>query len=169
MHWTEVPGWLTKAEGDQLRELARGKRVLELGSYLGRSTVAMAEVALEVVSLDWHGGDDGTGPANTLASFRANLASLAVAEFVTVMVGRIEDRSHELDDHSFDLVFIDSAHDERSVERDTAVARRVVKPGGVIAYHDWQYPSVQRGSGISGRVHLVDSLAWIEVEGPRGP
>ena len=37
-----VRGWLTQAEGDKLARLAEGKKVLEIGSYCGRSTIAMA-------------------------------------------------------------------------------------------------------------------------------
>src|SRR5258708_4656047 len=41
----EVCGWLTDAEGRKLAELAADKRVLEIGSCEGRSTICMAQVA----------------------------------------------------------------------------------------------------------------------------
>src|SRR5262249_28176496 len=51
-HAEGVPGWLSYAEGRALWELARGKRVLELGRFHGRSTVVLAQSAREVVSVD---------------------------------------------------------------------------------------------------------------------
>ena len=40
-----IRGWLTRREAECLQDYARGKSVLEIGSYAGRSTVAMATVA----------------------------------------------------------------------------------------------------------------------------
>src|ERR1700730_14525863 len=56
----EVPGWLTEPEGRKLAELSRGKRVLELGTYLGRSAICIAQTAVNLLTIDWHQGDDGT-------------------------------------------------------------------------------------------------------------
>src|SRR4029077_15222095 len=45
-------GWFTWEECDLLADWARDKLILELGVYLGRSTVAMARTARHVVSVD---------------------------------------------------------------------------------------------------------------------
>lgn len=45
-----------------------------------------------------------------------------------------------------DLVFIDAAHDYASVRKDIASWWPLVKPGGILAGHDWnhRWPSVER-------------------------
>jgi hypothetical protein len=61
----DIPGWLHHAEGKALAEMARGKRVLEVGSYCGLSTVCMARTAKHVVSVDPHDGRGTTAPQAT--------------------------------------------------------------------------------------------------------
>ncbi|HEY7154088.1 MAG TPA: hypothetical protein VH575_09050, partial [Gemmataceae bacterium] len=48
----EMSGWLTLDEGQLLYEQAAGRRVLELGTALGRSTVCLAQSARQVVTID---------------------------------------------------------------------------------------------------------------------
>lgn len=157
--WRDIPGWLTGAEGEALAALAAGRIVLEVGSYLGRSTAAMAASAALVVSIDRHTGDEGTGPADTWAGFRANLAALGLDG--RVVAHRAEAGDVPLTEGLYDLAFIDASHDEASVRRDAGLARRAVRPGGVIAFHDWDYPSVRAGAGpVGAPLGRVDSLAW---------
>lgn len=53
-----------------------------------------------------------------------------------------------------DFVFLDAAHDEQSVRDDIAAWRRVIKPGGWIAGHDYQ----PDGGHWKGVVNAVDSI-----------
>lgn len=163
MTWLQLPGWLTTAEGLALQRLAANKTVLELGSYLGRSTVCMADVAHHVTSVDWHRGDADTGPADTLAEFLANLHACGAAGKVLAIVQAIE--SFTFDAPIYDLVFVDASHDAVSVLQHTRLALRAVKPGGVIAWHDAHYDSVQQAIRACGLAptDMVDSLAWTEV------
>jgi SAM-dependent methyltransferase len=163
----DVPGWLTFPEAAKLVELSRGKRVVEIGSYHGKSTVAMAQVAEAVHSIDWHEGDAGSGPGGTLPFLKATLERYGVAEKVALHVGRTEDMAPRLPAKTFDLVFVDGAHDEGNVRTDIIAALRLLRPGGTIAFHDWPMPSVQGpakeflGPHVDG---TVDSLAWYERE-----
>jgi predicted O-methyltransferase YrrM len=161
--WLQLPGWLTTAEGLALQRLAANKTVLELGSYLGRSTVCMADVANHVTAVDWHHGDADTGPADTLAEFLANLHVCGVAGKVLPIPRAIEDASIGL--ASYDLVFVDAAHDAESVERHTRIALHALRAGGIIAWHDAHYDSVQQAIRACGLAptEMVDSLAWVEV------
>lgn len=164
-HWTEIEGWLSPAQGQALQELAAGGDVLELGSYKGRSTCCLAAAARQVSSVDWHGGDAGTGPADTLGRFVANLEALGVRDRVILRVVRFEDLGDSLPVGWYDLVFVDGAHDAESVERDTRIALKAVKPGGAIAWHDWDYESVREGAARAGLAaeHVVGDLGWCRV------
>lgn len=155
--WTfpeNVKGWLTANEGAALARLAAGKIVLEVGSFCGRSTVCMAQTAKEVHSVDHHRGDHNSGAGGTLEAFKANLDAYGVADRVRVNVesfGRYVGRLNG-DAPAFELAFIDGAHDVDSVAHDAAAALRLVRPGGVVAFHDWDWSSVREGAG---RAHPV--------------
>lgn len=159
MIWTDIDGWLSLEEGRALQMLAVNGDVLELGSYKGRSTIAMAQFARHIVSVDSHQGDSGTGPADTVAEFRKNLTDYGVSDKVDVMVGNIPDVIPMVN-RKFDLVFVDDDHDE--ARRSTELALRCLKPGGTIAWHDWNYPYVQdavRSLGIEP-TGFRETLAW---------
>lgn len=66
---------------------------------------------------------------------------------------------------SFDLVFIDAAHDTESVERHTRIALQAVRPGGVIAWHDWHWESVREGIWACGLEphRALTNMAWMIV------
>lgn len=51
-HFSEVRGWIYNDECEALQKLATGKTCLEIGSFLGKSTVAMAETARVVRAVD---------------------------------------------------------------------------------------------------------------------
>src|SRR4029077_11328726 len=71
-------GWLTSAEAAALAEIAAGKTVLEIGAWLGRSTVALARSARLVVSVDHHHGPPYDGNGSTLQRFLSNLERLGI-------------------------------------------------------------------------------------------
>jgi len=171
---TELPeGWLTEAEVSVLQGLARNQLVLEIGSWLGRSTVAMAQVALHVVSVDHHRGspehegDERLRAGKTLVQFISNLEEWKVRSKVSVCV---------LDSHflrlfrsaQFDGVFVDGAHDFGSATRDGTEALRLVRTGGWVAFHDYHalegkqgYPPV----GVAVRTLLGGRYSIVLPEG----
>lgn len=152
LSWLKIPGWLTPEEGELLQKLAKGRRVLELGSYHGRSTVAMAQVARSVTSVDWHHGDAEIPDSDTLPDLRANLDRFGVAGNVEVIDDRIENATAGLMKRRWDMVHIDSSHDASAVERDTRLALSVLFPGGCIVWHDWDYESVREGAYAAGLI-----------------
>lgn len=143
----EIEGWLREEEGRVLAELARDKRVLEIGSYSGRSTVCMARTAKHVTAVDYFDGRGTPVPQDTLAAFRRNLERYGVTGKVSICHPH---ESYSLPE--YDLVFIDGAHDYQSVLRDIASARAVLADGGMIAFHDYTDPSHQ------GVTDAVDDL-----------
>ncbi len=147
------PGWLSETEALFLAELGKGRVVLEIGAYLGRSTVALATGAKLVVSVDHHRGDPGTKAGSkhpsegwTLPAFTEALTRLNLWGKVVPVVTNSELAGQLLARTAFGVAFIDGAHDSVSVLRDTEVAIRLLAPGGVIAWHDWDYESVKAGA-----------------------
>jgi SAM-dependent methyltransferase len=127
----DIGGWLTESEGKALADLARGKRVLEIGSFCGLSTVCMARTAEHVTAVDYFDGRATPCPQDTLPAFNANLERYGVADKVTTIHPDLPFEGE------YDLAFIDGAHDYDSVMADIERCREVLKPDGLLAFHDY--------------------------------
>lgn len=148
----EIPGWLGIAEAAELQRLATDANVLEIGSYQGRSTVVMAQVANVVVSIDHHRGDKACN-GGTLSAFLTHLERYGVRERVVPMIADSVLCCSVMMNGYFDLAFIDGDHAVESVMRDILAVRRLVRPGGVMAFHDADYASVSdamKSCGLAG-------------------
>lgn len=160
----DIAGWLLYAEGKALASLARGKRVLEIGPYLGLSTVCMARTAYSVTAVDWFDGRATPRPMETYSMFRGNLERFGVSDRVTTR------RPDEPWGGPFDLAFIDGDHDRERVAADIARTLEMLSPGGLIVFHDYANPShpgvaqavddlIAAGGEIVSR---IDSLAVVK-------
>lgn len=158
--WQDIHGWLTDEEGEALQRLAAGRIVLEIGSWRGRSTVCLAQVATRVYALDWHRGDADTGAAWTLPDCAANLFRRGLENRVVLLVGRTADVAPLLRNGLCDMVFVDGGHDRETVAADLRLALRAVRPGGVLALHDWGHTGV--------RAAVADELGGLAPDGTAG-
>lgn len=111
------PGWLMDDEARELRRLAEGRTVLELGAWKGRSTVVLAEVAHYVVSVDRHEGIPEVGSEDSLPDYLSAVRQLGN---VAIVVADFEDIICLLGD--FDVVYVDGNHDEEAAFRDATMA-----------------------------------------------
>lgn len=144
-------GWLREAQARLLWRAAErvppGGRIVEIGSYQGKSTVVLARAAgpqVEVVAIDPHAGND-RGPGQWTGSsaagesdhqlFLANLEAAGVAERVR-HVREFSEHAHPLVDGSIDLLYVDGAHGYRPASRDLTEWGRRVRPGGEMFVHD---------------------------------
>lgn len=158
---------LTELETEVLCSLARDGRVLELGTYRGRSTLALAAVASEVWTVDWHRGAPGMKTPDSLPDYWHNLQESGLADKVVSLAGRFAQALPRLESRSFDLVFVDGWQDLADARFNLLQASRLVRAGGTITAHDWGRGVVDRAAADLGfpapLVH--DSLAvW-----PPGP
>lgn len=131
----DVNGWLFPDEGKVLAELCRGKRVLEIGSYCGLSTVCIARAAKSVTAVDYFDGRGTPCPDDTWPQFEAALVRHGVRGKVTAIAPD--------DDFGtgYDVAFIDGAHDYESVCQDTDKALAALKPDGLLLFHDYTAPA----------------------------
>lgn len=134
----EVEGWLTEGEGRKLAEIAKGKHVLEIGSYCGRSTICLAHGSKSVVAVDTFDGRDTPNVKPTFEKFGENLARHNVNN-VKVVRELSKDALAKLriDGWKFDLVFIDGSHAYESVLEDIKGSLHVLNRGGLLAFHDY--------------------------------
>lgn len=144
----DVDGWLLPQEGHALADFAANKRVLEIGSYCGRSTICLAQTAEQVISVDPHDGSGTIAPKQTLPEFTANIERYGVSHKVTTYR-----KMGDLNGHSFDAAFVDGDHSLDAVRRDIADVRGRLVPGGLIAFHDYAVVG-----GKPGVVQAVNEL-----------
>ena len=145
----DVEGWLTAAQAARLDACARsvpaGGRIVEIGSFRGRSTIVLARAAptgAQIVAVDPHLGSD-RGPQEIAARpelgeedtqlFRSNLERHGVLERVT----HVRMRSAEAPlPESIDLLYVDGAHRFGPARDDLVRWGDRVREGGTMLVHD---------------------------------
>jgi SAM-dependent methyltransferase len=146
-----VEGWLTEAQARRLRDAAArvpdGGRIVEIGSFHGRSTIVLARAAspgVELVAVDPHMGSD-RGPQeiaadhargeDDFATFHANLARAGVAERVR-HVRRLSSDALAEAGGMIDLLYVDGAHRYGPALADVRDWGALVPEGGRMLVHD---------------------------------
>lgn len=157
-----IEGWTSDAEAAELARLVAGKTVLEVGAYKGFGTVLMAQGGATVWAVDWHRGDSGGDPAlgrrDTLCGWWTNIRRHHVEDQVVGLVGRSTQVLGALGAEYFDLAFIDADHAYESVKQDIASVLPLVRPGGMLVFHDYceTWPGVVRAADEL----IADSATW---------
>jgi predicted O-methyltransferase YrrM len=135
---------ISGTEAAALLDLARGRRVIEIGAWLGYSAVLFSQAAEFVVSVDHHLGDEahpmghhvgGTGK-ETFTTFRKNVAAYAACPVIPI-VALSPEALTPLQEHWFDMAFIDGNHNEEPVWDDAVACARLLEPGGLMVFHDY--------------------------------
>lgn len=165
---SDVEGWLTDDQVARLHEAARAVpedgRIVEIGSFRGRSTIvlsASAAAGVDVVAIDPHAGTD-RGPqeiegyeAEAMTDnevFESNLSSAGVRDRVTHH--RVfSDDAHELVGGAIDLLFIDGAHRFGPARADIRDWGARVPIGGRMLIHD-------SFSSVGVTLAILAELAW---------
>lgn len=156
---------ITDAESAELRRLATGRRVLEVGSQYGYSTVLMAQVAEVVHAVDWHRGDKIVGVHESLPVLWANLAKFRLQDRVVVHVGRSEAVLPHLGPGWFDFAFHDAYHTADAVRTDVCLILPLLVPGSLLAFHDYgRYGVAEAVDGLGfERVSLTGTLVVVRI------
>jgi predicted O-methyltransferase YrrM len=141
-----VPGWMSPRELEWLEQQTKGAALaVEFGSWCGRSSMALSAAKLLVCVDTWAGSPehadivatvnpwetwhdtmrDGVR-AGAVRPIRGNLRHAWVSDG---LLSQFNDRA--------DLVFVDANHDFTNVLADISLAYRLVRPGGIVAGHDY--------------------------------
>jgi predicted O-methyltransferase YrrM len=147
----EVGGWLSDDQALRLwtraLEVESGGRIVEIGSFQGRSTIVLASAAhddVTVVAIDPHAGND-RGPQELSGYeaeaegdhelFHANLSRAGVKDRVQ-HVRRFSSDAHADVPGAIELLFIDGAHRYAPALADLREWGERVVPGGTMLVHD---------------------------------
>lgn len=151
-------GYLTGIAGKR-----KGIKVVEIGSFMGRSTCAMGTAARKygatVYAIDPFGGkrEASGGLKDTYDTFIANITSLNLEKVVVP----VREFSHDVDwREEIGLLFIDGGHTYQSVSSDFYKFGPFVQPDGVIAFHDYGKYGIPNTFGFGRK---TDFTPWPDV------
>lgn len=149
---------------DSAGVVPRDGRIVEIGSFRGRSMIMLASAApagVELIAIDPHLGTDrgpqeivtteALGQSDTEA-FHANLRAAGVEERVR-HVRELSAAAHVAVEDPLDLLYIDGAHRFGPARADIVGWGRRVRPGGTLLVHD-------SFSSIGVTLALLTSITW---------
>ena len=159
--WSSIPGWfnywgLYEYMACTLKD---GDTVCEIGTWLGRSIVYLAQSLkrkgkkVKLIAVDTFKGDPGVDEHSQVVqkmggsikdAFLANIKRCGVDDMITVIEGSSVEAAKQIPDDSLAFCYIDAAHDYESVKCDIAAWRGKVTPNGLLAGHDAQWEEVRR-------------------------
>jgi predicted O-methyltransferase YrrM len=141
--WETVPGHFDfeRLYLSVLCQLPTDATVVEVGCWLGRSVIFLAQAAQQAGKrVRIYAVDNARGIAGQrlcLDDLHKNLESCGVAADVKLLVMDSADAADLFPDGSVDFVFIDAAHDYHNVRTDLQTWWPKVRPGGLLAGHDY--------------------------------
>lgn len=159
-------------ELEYLQTVCSEKDVLEIGSYLGGSTIAIAQVAHSVIAVDWHRGGDTLGPRDTLGEFWNNIRRYGVADNVMVVIGTSSGVLPRLNSRVADIAFIDACHSGRQPYLDMVNSWHCLGTRPELLVHDYHesWPAVVSAVGeMRKKFHMevvdkVDTLIHLRAD-----
>ena len=148
---SDVQGWMTRDQAERLwaaaSRLAAPARIVEIGSYQGRSAIVLASAAvpgIEIFAIDPHGGND-RGPQQIEGEFEdgqrdheafmANLEREGVRDRIRHVRKPSQDATGDVPGQ-LEVVYIDGAHRYAPAKADIVRWGDKVAPGGTLLIHD---------------------------------
>jgi predicted O-methyltransferase YrrM len=172
-YYQSIQGWFTFPEFYKsiLGGLKEDSHIVEVGSWLGMSTVYMAveiinsqkKIKFDAVDT-WKGSEEHNiaewskeliDKDDVYNGFIKNIEP--VKDYVKVVRHPSVEASKLYEDGSLDFVFIDAAHDYDNVLADLKAWHPKVKPEGIIAGHDYPFQKYKERVSITSRM-LAGSL-----------
>lgn len=161
-----------------VRECRPGGTIVEVGSFTGLSFAHLAKAArargagILCVSVDHGlgGGEPGFAAlvrkmgGTSAPHLSRRLLAEGLTEEVLQVVGTSAVASRQFADGSLDAVFIDADHHAEAVEADIRAWWPKLRPGGIMAGHDWDRPGVKQGvaRAIAGAAQSPDAPScWV--------
>ena len=130
---------------NKVKSLPEDAVIVEIGSFKGRSTVAMGYACIgtnrKIYAIDtWDGNDSDFAERQFFETWQHNMQVNGLEEYVLPLRGY----SHEVlkhwqeltNDKAIDLIFIDGSHQYLDVLKDFEMSFPLVRNGGWIAFHD---------------------------------
>jgi len=179
-----IEGQVQRAEAQILVQLAsqveKDTVIVEIGSYRGRSTIALAFGSRagnrnRVYSVDPHDEFEGVyggrfGPEDQAVLYR-NISKSKVGDLVSIISLPSADVARAWSKSNIGLLWIDGDHRYEAVRADFNAWSRYLLPEAVVAFHDVDLPGVKRLIGELlqtdklVKMGRIDQLAWFKYRG----
>jgi predicted O-methyltransferase YrrM len=134
----------TKGLLNLIKELGdnSNKTMIEIGSFVGESTVLFAQSFKQVIAIDpFMEGYDDADPTSHSFDFKnvynSYLNRTGDHQNIQTMVSTSDDALDQLKGQEFDFVYIDGIHTYTQVKKDIENYLPLIKKGGVIGGHDY--------------------------------
>lgn len=151
---------VSNREARILAELVYMRYVLEIGTGLGVATRAMAKTAQQVTTLDI----DPWVAQNVVPTLPEGVI------FLQLTAQEFAYWRGAMGANQFDAAFIDGSHRYEAVKADIEACRKLVKPGGLLIFHDMNIPEVIRAvseaelEGFYIQARAMIGVGWNGVE-----
>lgn len=141
-----IEGWMAPTELAWLARNAQiSKKILEIGSYKGRSTRVLCDNTQgHVIACDpWMGpyitNNDKVlfDQSKAWPEFQRNLSDV---RNLTIFRGTFDQYIANNPEKDFDFIFIDGDHRYEAVKNDIENALNILKSGGILSGHDYTHP-----------------------------
>lgn len=181
LDWQSVNGWLSAAEGECLARWARTCAeqhprpvVVELGSYLGRSTALLADTLRQQDAQLWavdrwsykKGKMDDRyekyPKGSYLPEFVQNMVRLGVMPFIQPVCAFTQDVAKVFEDRAVHMIFHDASHDHDGVADDVRAWLPKLLLGGIWVHHDYNR-SGGRAIDECERLRLIEQVGVLAV------
>ena len=145
-----IDGWMTPSELAFLQALALSlpdaATVIELGSWHGRSTVAIRQAlpaTAQLYAVDSFSGDQVTSGAFDEAELERFMSNTSPHGPIEPVASDTLTAAARFSERSVDMVFVDADHSYDAVRRDLLAWAPKLKHGGVMCGHDWGWVGVR--------------------------
>jgi predicted O-methyltransferase YrrM len=162
----KIEGWMGFEDLTFLAQQAqKHEHILEVGSWLGRSTRALADNTKGVVyAVDtWAGSDEpfqkeflaGKSKDWLFEEFKRNKGANVLPVRMTSLEAAVA-----LAELRFDMIFLDASHDYDNVKKDILAWKPLLVEGGLLCGHD-RYPTAKAVDELLTGVKYVDGgIIW---------
>lgn len=139
-----IKGHLSRLEGAELSHIVsknKSKKIIEIGSFLGRSTNFIGmnkDESDELHCIDtWQNDAMSDGNWDTYQTFLDNTKGL---KNIAIHRGYSREFENNFNDKSIDILFIDADHSYEGCKEDIVNFFPKVKSGGIVIFHDYGNP-----------------------------
>lgn len=149
----------------------KNMEMLEIGAYLGESTIIFSEYFSNIITIDPFIDDydlnDPTCQHISLSKVHEKFIELTKdIKSIQLIKKKSDEAIYDLIDKRFDFIYIDGMHTYEQVKKDIKNYKPLVKPGGFIGGHDY-HPNWQGViNAIKEELNEVDSVfgdtSWIK-------
>jgi len=162
----EVFGYTNPMECMTLQRFGLNGSCLEIGAFYGKSTVAMAEVAMIVYTVDTFKSDKmGERQLDVITTYDQFIQNIKGYDNIVIVEGMSYDVVPKIQ-LKFDLVFLDGLHTYENTAMDIRICWPKLKRGGTMALHDYgfyKHPGCKEAfNELLGEPEgIQDTVAWV--------